>query len=47
MIINDVKRSSHYNQKVDLNSILPIYALPLINKEGKVLAVIEVREKIN
>ncbi|KAL4477784.1 hypothetical protein ABPG72_018958 [Tetrahymena utriculariae] len=33
-IISDVKLSSYYNKLVDLQSILPIFAIPLLDKEN-------------
>lgn len=31
-LITDIKHSSYYNKLVDLHSILPIIAIPLLNK---------------
>lgn len=31
-IINDIKYSSYYNELVDIKSILPIYALPILSE---------------
>ncbi|KAM3127629.1 hypothetical protein pb186bvf_020280 [Paramecium bursaria] len=41
LIINDVKNSTYFNQAVDIVSILPIFAQPILNKDGKTVAVIE------
>eukprot|EP00825_Cyclidium_porcatum_P035998 TRINITY_DN3782_c0_g1_i2.p1 TRINITY_DN3782_c0_g1~~TRINITY_DN3782_c0_g1_i2.p1 ORF type:complete len:193 (-),score=36.57 TRINITY_DN3782_c0_g1_i2:260-838(-) len=32
-IINDIKYSSYYNELVDIKSILPIYAMPIIEED--------------
>lgn len=42
LIINDVKSSIHFNQAVDIKSILPIFAQPLLDKNNNTVAVIEV-----
>ena len=42
-IIHDIRSNNVYNKLVDLTSILPIYALPLITKNTKeVIGVIEI-----
>ncbi|CAD8168586.1 unnamed protein product [Paramecium pentaurelia] len=41
LIINDVKNSIHFNQAVDIKSILPIFAQPLLDKNNNTVAVIE------
>ncbi|KAL4456634.1 hypothetical protein ABPG74_000741 [Tetrahymena malaccensis] len=33
-IIHDIRSSSYFNPLVDISSLLPIYAIPLINKTG-------------
>ncbi|CAD8074265.1 unnamed protein product [Paramecium primaurelia] len=40
-IVNDIKKSVNFNPKVDLISLLPIFILPLLNKQDVVIGVVE------
>ena len=44
MIVNDVKSSTYFNKLVDISSILPIFAIPLVdrNDKNKCIGVIEI-----